>query len=98
MRFTMSQITPDSVIQRMDDVDCGTIEDEGIILNLNNGDYFRMNGVSLFIWKALNGRNDLKKIAEKVASHFNVNEGTVLTDLLAFARKLDKLKLTQSIA
>lgn len=94
----MSQITPDSIVQRMGDVDCGTIEDEGIILNLNNGDYFWMNGVSLFIWKALNGRNDLKKIAEKVASHFNVNERTVLTDLLAFVRKLDKLKLIRSIA
>ena len=89
--------TPDSVIQKIDDTDCKEIEDKGIILNLNNGDYFSVNKVSLFIWKSLNGRNRLAGIAKKVAANFNVDDETALKDLLDFVRRLDKLKLVKTI-
>ena len=88
---------PDSVIQKIDNTNCKEIEDRGIILNLNNGDYFSVNKISLFIWRSLNGRNHLAGISKKVAANFNVDDETALEDLLDFVRRLDKLKLVKTI-
>ena len=93
----MSKMSANSIVRKIDDVNCGKIDDEGIILNLSNGDYFRVNSTSLFIWNALSGHRSLAEIAKKVASHFNVNMETALEDVLDFVKELNELKLVRAI-
>lgn len=46
----MANITPKSLIKRQDNVPWKEIEKEGTLLKLEDGDYFTVNEVGLFIW------------------------------------------------
>ncbi len=57
----MVKITANTLIKRQDDIPWKEIKKEGILLKLEDGDYFTVNEIGLFIWKLLNGTKNLGK-------------------------------------
>ena len=91
----MIQITEKSVLQRMEQVPFKEILQEGILLDLVTGDYFAIDEVGLFIWKAMDGKKKLGQIAERIVAQYEVTRTKALSDALAFANGLLKKKLVK---
>ena len=89
----MAKITLESRIKRQDNTPWKEIDREGIILKLNDGDYFAINEVGLFIWKLLNGTKSLEQIAHRISLYYHINESMALSDLLKFIKILYKKEL-----
>lgn len=84
----MLKITKELVAKQKDNIPYKEIEDEGILLNLENGEYFSLNEVGLFIWKLLNGAKNLERVAQHVSACYKVNKQLALNDLLKFIKVL----------
>lgn len=84
----MSKITADTFVKRQENIPWKVIENEGILLNLRNGNYFTINEAGLFIWKLLDGSKNLEKIAKRISSRYNINKTLAFSDLLKFIKTL----------
>ncbi len=91
------KITPESVVAIKEDVPFKEFGKEGIVLNLINGDYFELDEVGLFIWKSLNGKHNLKRVAKRIGMSFEVNEKLALKDLIFFVKDLYKKNLVRIV-
>ena len=89
----MLQINAQSKIKRLGNISWKEMEDESVLLDLGSGNYFSTNPVGLFIWKSLNGRAMVEKIARRLAAKFDVRQEMALKDTLAFINKLEGLGL-----
>jgi hypothetical protein len=61
---------------------------EGMLLDLVNGEYYGLAGAALAIWKRLDGRTTREAISTQVAAAFGGPEARVTKDLDAFLRQL----------
>ena len=75
------------------DVKWKQIGKDGILLDLKSGDYFEVDEIALAIWKMLNGKSSLEKIASKLAKKYGAPEKTIQKDLAEFISELKKKKL-----
>jgi hypothetical protein len=69
------------------------LDHEGIVLRLDNGEYFQLNEVGLFIWERLDGRMSLDEMVHAVAEMFHVTREQALGDVRAFVQQLTKERL-----
>lgn len=90
-------LTEESIVQREEQVPYKEIEKEGILLHLDSGDYFAVDEVGLLIWKALDGKKNLRQIAERIVSQYKVSENKALRDVVSFTHNLWKKKLVKSV-
>ena len=84
-----------SKIKRKDSVPWKEIKGEGLILDLENGDYHKLDKVGLFVWKLLDGKHNVKTIARRITSKYDANLQAVLTDLFGFLLELKKAKFAE---
>ena len=64
------------------------VGDETVLLDLESGMYFGLEGVGKRIWESVADDNSLGEIAAIIAGEFEVEETQALTDLIAFATNL----------
>jgi coenzyme PQQ biosynthesis protein PqqD len=65
----------------------------GILLDLKTGDYFEMDEIALAIWKKLDGKTSLAKVASKLAKSYSAPQHTVEKDVVRFVTELRKRRL-----
>ena len=65
------------------------VGDETVLLNLESGMYFGLDGVGQRIWELIADGKNLGKIAAVIASEFDVDEEKALSDLIDFAKDLN---------
>ncbi|MBA3766787.1 MAG: pyrroloquinoline quinone biosynthesis peptide chaperone PqqD [Acidobacteria bacterium] len=65
----------------------------GILLDLKTGDYFELNEIALAIWRMLDGKSSLAKVAGKLAQSYAAPEKIVEKDVIHFVSELRKRKL-----
>lgn len=94
----MAQLNPRSVIKREENIPFKEIENEGILLNLKNGDYFTVDSLGLLIWKSIDGKKNLAQIAERVTARYEVSKNTALSDLIGFVKNLHKKELVEVLS
>lgn len=75
-----------------------TIQEKGILLNLESGSYFEVNPVGLAIWKKCDGKAQLEKIIEDIAGQFGSAPGQIRRDLTPFIAELQRNKLLEFAA
>jgi len=91
------QIHGESKIKRKDNLPWKAFEKECMILKLDDGDYFALDEVGLFIWKLLDGEKTVDGIAKRVASKYEIASEPALTDLLEFLKRMHKLKFVDGL-
>jgi hypothetical protein len=64
------------------------VEDETVLLDLQSGMYFGLDGVGQRIWESIGKGLTLGEIAAMVASEYEVDESRARTDVLDFAEEL----------
>jgi hypothetical protein len=68
----------------------------GILLNLKTGDYFELDETALAIWKMLDGKTSLARVAGKLAETYSAARGAVERDVVSFVSELRKRKLVDA--
>ena len=70
-------------------------QDGGVVLDVAQGQMFRLNGVAaLIVTRLREGRTELE-IAQEIARQYHVNEDTAATDLGEFLKSLEEHKLVR---
>ena len=80
---------PPQVVSRL-------VGDETVILNLESGMYFGLDGVGKRIWESIEAGNSLTEIVSMIASEYDVEAQQAEGDLLEFVTELVERGLLQS--
>jgi hypothetical protein len=69
--------------------------DHAALLDLESGDFFQLDSVTLFVWQRLDGTCTLQELAQQLATHYQTSAPEALTDLLEFAADLVERRLAR---
>lgn len=69
------------------------LDAEGVLLNLETGEYFGLDEVGLEMWKLLRDDGDVEAVRAKLLDQFDVTENVLRRDLSEFIGKLADRKL-----
>lgn len=83
----------DSQPRKRSDVKWKRTGKSAILLDLRTGDYFELNEIALAIWRMLDGKSSLAKVAGKLAQSYGAPEKVVERDIIHFVSELRKRKL-----
>jgi hypothetical protein len=68
---------------------------EGILLQLETGQYFGLDAVAHRMWQLLVELGDLDRVQEVLAAEYNVDPATLAADLDRFTTQLTEKKLIE---
>ena len=77
---------PDSVLST-------ELHDEGVLLNLETGEYFGLDGVGMEMWKVLRANGDVGAARAALLELYDVAEDVLAKDLDELIAKLAERKL-----
>jgi Coenzyme PQQ synthesis protein D (PqqD) len=77
---------PDSVLST-------ELHDEGVLLNLETGEYFGLDGVGMEMWKLLRANGDVGAARTALLEQYDVAEDVLAKDLDELIAKLAERKL-----
>ena len=77
---------PDSVLST-------ELHDEGVLLNLETGEYFGLDGVGMEMWKVLRANGDVGAARAVLLEQYDVAEDVLAKDLDELIAKLAARKL-----
>ena len=69
------------------------LEDEGVLLNLETGEYFGLDDVGLGMWKVLGTSGTVEGARAALLEQYDVAEEVLSRDLSAFVEELAERKL-----
>ena len=64
------------------------VDDETVLLDLESGMYFGLDGVGKRIWESVADGKSLGDIAAIITAEYDVDESQALADVIAFASDL----------
>jgi hypothetical protein len=82
--MVLHTITHNSVVKPSDKVLWNTIDDEAIVLNMNNGYYYTLNGVALAMWQACDGNRTIHEAARALIDVYDAPQAQLEQDMVAF--------------
>ena len=74
-------VVPEAVISR-------ELDGETVVLNLETGVYFGLDGVATDIWNALQGAGRIEDAFNSLLNQYEVQPATLKDDLLSFVNQL----------
>jgi len=83
----MSKTVPPQV-EIGDSVIFQSLQDEVVILNMANHQYYGLDNIGADMWKMLLDHRDVGAVADRMTAKYNVERETVMDDLNALVRKL----------
>ena len=92
-KISSSSTVRDDYPRRKEHVVWKVIDQKGVLLNLENGEYFETGPVGLFIWQQCDGTTDLDRIAQSIARKFQSHSPRVAQDVRFFLAELKRQKL-----
>jgi hypothetical protein len=69
------------------------LQNEGVLLNLETGEYFGLDEVGMDMWKVLGTCGTLDAACTALLAQYDVAEDVLAGDLRAFVAKLEERKL-----
>jgi hypothetical protein len=81
-------MNPDTRLSIPPQVMSRLVGDETVLLDLESGMYFGLDGVGKRIWESIGEGLTLGEIAAVVASEFEVDDATAQSDVIEFAHEL----------
>lgn len=65
-------------------------EDGGIVLDINRGKVFSLNGVAALIFERLREQQDERQIIEELSQQFDISVESIRADFIEFLTSLEK--------
>ena len=69
------------------------IDDEIVVMNLENGDFFSLTGSARAIWLLIDGTRDRAALLAELAHDFGASEAAIAGDVDSFIDQLDRAGL-----
>ena len=69
------------------------LHDEGVLLNLETGEYFGLDGVGMEMWKVLRANGDVDHARAALLEQYDVAEDVLARDLDELVARLAERKL-----
>lgn len=69
------------------------LDDEGVLLNLETGEYFGLDGVGLDFWRALSAHGETAAARATLLGQYDVGEDVLARDLDELVARLAERKL-----
>jgi hypothetical protein len=82
------EITLECQAQRVETLVVAPIENELVLLDVDNGNYYGLDPVASWIWERLEEPQGVALLAQAVTERFDVDLDTATRDLLAFLTEL----------
>ncbi len=93
MLFNNIKQKSEKMIKKTKKVETREVDGETIVFNPENNDFFVLNKTGTFVWKKINGKNNEKKIALKLAKKYGIPEKKALSHTKELIKKLKSFKL-----
>jgi hypothetical protein len=81
-------MTPETKLSIPAQVMSRLVDDETVLLDLESGMYFGLDGVGKRIWESVTDGKNLGDIAAIITAEYDVDESQALADVIAFASDL----------
>lgn len=78
----------DSVVRRAPDLLAGDIDRDVVLLSVQRGAYYQLNGVGSRIWALVDARITLSEVVDRLVGEFDVSRVECEGCVLEFARTL----------
>jgi hypothetical protein len=89
----MSAISIDSVILRSDDIVCGVVDSDMMMMSIENGKYYQLNPSAGRIWNTLEQPMTVSGLCDKLCKEFKVTPEDCRKDVLPFLDELVSRKI-----
>lgn len=73
------------------------LEDGGVILNVESGDYFQVNASGRLIWETLEDGVERDELIEALVVKFDIDSDRAAADVDVFLRHLDERSLVEIV-
>lgn len=84
----MSSLKLEDLIKKSPKVNWRKVEEEGVLLNIDNGEYFRLSKVGTEIWEEIERNKTIKEMALAIAKKYDISDKRAFSDVLIFIKKL----------
>lgn len=81
-------ISLDSIVSQKKDVDVTELNGEKIMMDLDKGNYFMLNGTGSTIWDAINEPKSVSEIIEAIIKVYDIDRETCESRVLEYLEKL----------
>ena len=88
--------TPPSPLKASSTAAFRPLETGGVVLNLENGDYFELNPAGRFLWEQMEAGADRDALVVALANQFGMEEAACGADVDAFLADLRSRQLLES--
>lgn len=82
-------ININNVVSRRNDIDTTDLNGEIVMMDLEKGRYFSLNGVGSRIWEIIEEPIGINKIVDCLLEEYDVNRNECEENVLEFLNKLD---------
>ena len=89
----MSTISIECVIQRSDDIVCGVVDSDMMMMSIENGKYYQLNPSAGRIWNMLEQPMTISGLCDKLCKEFKVTPEDCRKDVLPFLEELVSRKI-----
>jgi len=70
--------------------------DEGVILNLNNEKYYRLNGMAIRMWEVLTSTESVEQAQAQLLSEYDIDAETLKQDMDELIQYLQSVKMVET--
>lgn len=90
-------INRDTVVKRTEDIVAIDLEGKTVMMSIENGEYYGLDGAAGAIWEALEKEIKVQNIIDRLLEEFNVSEEECEKDTISFIQKLQAEKLLEVV-
>ena len=84
------RINDETRIKKNETILTSKIEDQTIMMNLENGNYYGLNPVGSQIWEIIEQKISVKKLCSRLIKEYEVEESHCKKVVLSFLEKMNK--------
>ena len=89
MHAERSEITHASVVAQRESAVSSTVEGEAVILSIDSGRFYRLNGVGSRIWRALEAETEVAKLCDWAIGAFDVDPAACEREVFQFLNEIN---------
>jgi hypothetical protein len=91
----MVSLSPDTVVARRTDPLTARVDDDLVMLDPRQSQYFALDGIGRRIWELLDEPRSVDALCTELQAQFRVEAETCRTDVLAFLEELSEAGLLE---
>lgn len=94
----VEQLGPYSIIARMPDLIATDLDGNKVMMNIENGKYYMLDGIASRIWQLLETSPSIIDIVGALVREYDVDQEQCQADLLRFFSKMTQAGLVASLS